>query len=57
MNKKLDENFPDSSTAGKLRYGLFYYDPTDTRAQHPFPAVLPNSTLGRKRPGLSSQVS
>lgn len=48
INKKLDENFPDSSTAGKLRYGLFYYDPTDTRAMVPLPSGSSQFNFGQK---------
>ncbi|MFS0442838.1 hypothetical protein ACL1B4_11565, partial [Corynebacterium striatum] len=48
INKKLDEHFPDSSTAGKLRYGLFYYDPTDTRAMVPLPSGSSQFNFGQK---------
>lgn len=48
INKKLDEQFPDSSTAGKLRYGLFYYDPTDTRAMVPLPSGSSQFNFGQK---------
>ena len=48
INKKLDEQFPDSSTAGKLRYGLFYYDPTDTRAMVPLPSGSAQLNFGQK---------
>lgn len=48
INKKLDEQFPGSSTAGKLRYGLFYYDPTDTRAMVTLPSGSAQLNFGQK---------
>lgn len=48
INKKLDEQFPGSSTAGKLRYGLFYYDPTDTRAMVTLPNGSAQLNFGQK---------
>ncbi|ART21663.1 hypothetical protein CBE89_09240 [Corynebacterium striatum] len=48
INRKLDEQFPGSSTAGKLRYGLFYYDPTDTRAMVTLPNGSAQLNFGQK---------
>ncbi|MGN6061780.1 hypothetical protein, partial [Corynebacterium striatum] len=39
---------PTTRAQHKLRYGLFYYDPTDTRAMVPLPSGSSQFNFGQK---------